>query len=124
MMTKRNRSPASAVLVAALVGALLGISAPCAAAGSPIPPENAPSASRQTLASALGTQVQATLSSRRDTAVSCGRGKRLVAASSGYITRATVKTLRVDCYSCCEGSIFFDDFETGNTSGWSATSGE
>ncbi len=123
MMTKRNRSPASAMVVAALVGALIGFSAPCVAADSPSPPENAPSTSRQSLTSALGTQVRATLSSRQAAAASCGRGKKLVATSSGYVTRATVKTLRVDCYSCCEGSIFFDDFETGNTSGWSATSG-
>jgi len=120
-MKRRNRSPglgALALVVTLMIG--LPISA------SEIERTHAPDRGVQDhsdTVTAQGLTADATVVSQRSAAVSCRKGKRVIGASSSYVLRASIKSATSNCYSCCADKVFFDNFETSDTSAWSATVG-
>lgn len=121
-MKRRNRSPGLGAL--ALIGTLM-IGFPIFA--SEIEPANAPDQGipdHSDTAMTRGMTADATVMSERSAAVSCRKGKRVIGTSSSYVLRASIKSAASNCYSCCADKVFFDNFETSDTSAWSTTVGK
>lgn len=122
-MKKRNRSPGLGVL--ALVATLM-IGFPMAASGAD---ETRVSAGERPMDLADGTTTQgviakARIMTERSAAASCQKGKRVIGTSSSFVVRAAIKSAGSNCYTCCADKIFFDNFETNDTSRWSSVVGD
>jgi len=121
-MRKRVRSPS--LVAAALVGTLM-IGFPMAASGAD---ETRVLAGERPMDLADGTMTrgvtaQATIMTERSAAVSCQKGKRVIGSSPSFVVRAAIKSAGSNCYTCCADKIFFDNFETNDTSRWSSVVG-
>ncbi len=120
-MKRRNRSPGLGAL--ALIATLM-IGLPISA--SEIERTKAPDrgiSDHSDTAMTQGLTADATVLSQRSAAVSCRKGKRVIGTSSSYVLRAAIKSSASNCYSCCAGKVFFDDFESSDTSAWSVVVG-
>lgn len=118
-MQRKKRSP-GVVAAAAVVGVMVGL--PVAAVGDGRDRSTAAgSIEPGDIISPSGIRVRGAFSDHRTAAVSCDRGKRFVAAGPSFVARGSVKSLIPSCYSCCEGFVFVDDFESGDPSQWSAS---
>lgn len=119
-MKRRNRSPGLGTL--ALIATLM-IGLPISASEierTNVPDRGLPDQSDPAME---GPTADATVMSERSAAVSCHKGKRVIGTSSSYVLRAAIKSAGSNCYTCCADKIFFDDFESSDTSRWSAVVG-
>ncbi len=124
-MQRRNRSPGLILAMFAL-GVLSIVSAPLAG----VPPGGGGSATAEQgpmhhLSSASGRAgVEASFSKGSAPEPTCRKGQAILGISANFVTRGSLKVLTGTCQDCCaENIVFIDDFEIGNTTGWSNTVG-
>lgn len=116
-MQRKNRSP-GIVGAAVVLGIMISLSALAADDGGTGSLPDRPT-DTGVLVSPSGLEAQGAFADRKTTAGSCDRSKKVVALGPSFVSRAAVKTLTPDCYTCCAEFVFVDDFESGNLSRWS-----